>query len=612
MPTEKGRVSSHDFLRFIRYVKPYAKYIVLAALGGIVKFCVPLLVPQVVRHLIDGVLLNQAMAAAQKGTEFLVWIFGMIGVFVFFYAPWTYVRHYYAGKAGHRSVFDLRCDLYNHILYMSPAFFDRNKTGEISTRLINDIPQAQNLVGNALTNIWMDGAAVVVILVFLLRIDLVVTLVTLSTFPVYIFFFRTYGGAIKASSYQVQKEIAEMSGNITEKIAGSIIVHAFTREKSEKELFYRDSEKLFSTTMKTVRLQSTSVSINAVLTQIAPLLVWLYTGFQVIGGRLTVGDFVAVGMYLAPLYLPFQRFAELNVIFANSMSSLRRIFEIMDERPEVVDRPWAKAPESVRGEVCFRNVSFGYDNNDGVLKNINFSARPGQKIAIVGPSGSGKSTLVSLIPRFYDLSGGEITVDGLDVRDLKLEALRRNIGIVRQEPVVFSGTVKENVLYGKPNASYEEFVAACRAANAYDFIQVLPNGFETEVGENGALLSGGQKQRLTIARAFIRDPRILILDEATSSLDAENERLIQDALDALMRNRTTLIIAHRLSTIVNADQILVLHQGTIVERGTHAELMRAGKVYKRLYRHQFELARLHEELLFNGEGGTAGRAPRED
>ncbi len=595
---ESPSVRNRDFIRFLGYVKPYAGYIVLAALGGIVKFVVPLLVPQIIKHIVDDVLLNAAMALDAKIADILFWALGMIGVFVVFYAPWTYVRHYFAGKAGHRSVFDLRCDLYNHIIAMSPSFFDRNKTGEISTRLVNDIPQAQNLVGNALTNVWMDSAAVIVVLVFLVRIDLVVTLVTLATFPIYLYFFRKYGSEIKQSSYKVQKEIAEMSGNITEKIAGSIIVHAFTREKSERELFSRDSEKLFATTMRTVSLQSSNMTVTSTLTQIAPLLVVLYASLQVVYGSLTIGSLVAVTMYLNPLYLPLQRFSELNIIFANSMSSLRRIFEIMDEKPDVSDEPGAVKVDDITGRVEFKNVSFTYDEESRVLKGIDLVAEPGMKIAIVGPSGSGKSTLVSLIPRFYDISGGEITVDGRGLRDFRLESLRGKIGIVLQDPIVFSGTIRENVLYGKPDASRAEFAAACEASKVSDFVKELPEGFETEVGESGTLLSGGQKQRITIARAFIRNPKILILDEATSSLDAENERLIQDALEVLMRNRTTFIIAHRLSTIIHADQILVLHEGTIVERGTHAELMKSGKVYRRLYKHQFEFSQIQSDMLF--------------
>jgi subfamily B ATP-binding cassette protein MsbA len=592
-PDIRERISTRvpgDFPRFLHYVKPYTWLIVLAALGGIVKFGVPLFIPQVIRHLLDNVLLNPALPGPEKWHQVLFGAGGMILVFVFFYMPWTYVRHYFAGKAGHKSVFDLRTDLYSKIIRMSLSFFKKNRTGEIAARLINDIPQAQNLVGNALTNVWMDAAALVVVLYFLFRIDVATTFVALATFPVYLLFFRNLGREIKESSYNVQKELAEMSGNINEKIAGSVIVHAFTRELAEQEIFQKDSDRLFATTMRTVYLQSVNVTITSVLTQIAPLIVILFGGWQVINGRLTIGELIAVTMYLAPLYLPLQRFSELNVIFANSMSSLRRIFEIMDQEPSIKDRPGAVELKRSRGHIVFDRVSFSFDSRHRVLTEISLEVKPGQKVAVVGPSGSGKSTLVNLVPRFYDPESGSISLDGHDIRDLRIRSLRQRIGLVLQEPIVFSGTLAENILFGNPGADKRQLVAAARSANLYDFVRSLPDGFETEIGERGTLLSGGQKQRITIARAFIKDPDILILDEATSALDAENERLIQDALERLMKRRTTIIIAHRLSTIVHADQILVLHKGTITERGTHDELVRQSKVYRKLYRHQFDFA----------------------
>jgi len=581
----------HHFIRFLGYVRPYIKYVVLAVWGGIVKFTVPLLVPQVTRHLLDDVYLNPALTVPQKLHELYLYVGGMMAVFVFFWAPLTYTRHYYEGKAGRRSVFDLRCELYYRILRMSASFFDRNKSGTIVARLISDIELAQNLVGSALTNVWMDAISLTVILYFLVRIDVTTTLVALSTFPLYLYSFKKLQGEIKASSRQVQQEIANMAGNIQEKIVGSRVIHVFTQEKKEEKNFLKESEQLFSKEMRRVFFQSVNMTVTGTLTQLAPLIVALFGGYRVIHGTMSIGELVAIGMYLPALYTPLQRFSELNVVFANAMAALERIFEIIDAKPEITDRPNAIQLNEIKGRVEFDHVYFSYSKQDEgtlVLSDLNFTVEPGQKIALVGPSGSGKSTLVSLIPRFYDVDAGAVRIDGYDVRDIKLRSLRRHIGMVLQDPILFSGTIKENILYGAPDATDQQLIAACKAANAYEFIKSMPHGFDSEIGEGGAFLSGGQKQRLTIARAFLKNPKILILDEATSSLDSESERLIQEALERLIAGRTTFIIAHRLSTIVGADRILVLNEGRIVESGTHHELLQLGGIYRHLYEQQFE------------------------
>jgi subfamily B ATP-binding cassette protein MsbA len=575
-----------NFLRFLRYVLPYKKYVAAAAVGGIVKFSVPLLVPEITRHLLDDVYLNPAMTADEKVHELALYIGGMMVIFVVFWSPLTYVRHYFAGKASQQSVFDLRCELYYRILRMSASFFDRNKSGAIVSRLIGDIELAQNLIGSALTDTWMDFVALALILYFLLRIDVGVTLAALVTFPIYLYYFRKSQTDIRRSSLRIQEEIAAMSGSLQEKIAGSRVVHAFAREKHEETNFYRESEKLFSISMHRVYLQSTNVTITTLLTYLAPLIVTLYGGYQVIVGNLTVGELVAVGMYLPPLYTPMQRFAQLNLVFANSMAAVDRVFEIMDQKPEIRDRPGAVELKDIEGRVEFDRVCFAYHNVEEpgpVLQDIAFTVEPGQKIALVGPSGSGKSTIVSLIPRFYDVESGSVRIDCCDVRDVTLTSLRRKVGMVLQSPILFSGSVLENIRYGEPSATFGDIIEACKAANAYDFIMAMPRGFNSEVGESGTFLSGGQKQRITIARAFLKNPKILILDEATSSLDSESEKLIQSALERLMEGRTTFIIAHRLSTVEKADCIMVLENGRIVETGTHQQLLRANGLYHHLY-----------------------------
>jgi len=406
----------HNFLRFLTYVRPFTGYLALAVLGGIIKFTVPLLVPQVTRHLLDGVFLNPALTPDRKTAEVLWTVGGMAAVFIFIYAPGTYLRHLFADQASHRAVFRLRCDLYYHILRLSASFFSRNKSGGIVSRLISDIPLAQNLIGSALTNTWMDAAAVAVVLTFLFRIDPATTAVALATFPLYLVCFRRFGAEIRATTLQLQDELATMSGNVSERISASAVVHAFARELHERRKFRRESEKLFSTNMRRIRVQSLNQAVTGVLTSLAPLIVLGYGGYRLIDGRLTPGELVAVTLYLGPLYLPLQRFSELNVVFANSLAALDRIFEIMDEKPEIVSRPDAPDLENPRGAVEFEHVGFGYAADRPVLHDVSLAAAAGQTVALVGHSGSGKSTLVSLIPRFYDVNAGAVRIDGQDVR----------------------------------------------------------------------------------------------------------------------------------------------------------------------------------------------------
>lgn len=580
----------HNFIRFLGYVRPYTKYLALAVAGGIAKFTVPLLVPQVTRHLLDDVFLNVQLTQGQKLHELLFYAGGMMAVFIFVYAPFVYIRHLYSDKAGHRAVFQMRCDLYYCILRMSASFFSRNKTGAILTRLISDVQLAQNLIGTALTNIWMDAAAVVVVLYFLVKIDILTTVVALATFPLYLFCFRRFSSEIRATTRQVQDELSAMSSSAQERISGSILIRAFAQEQTEEKRFETDSERLFSTNMRRILVQSLNQAITGTLTGVAPLIVICFGGYRVIGGAMTVGELIAVTMYLSPLYLPLQRFSELNVVYANAMAALDRIYEIMDEKPEIVSAPGAIDLPQIRGQVEFDSVSFAYSPDCPVLHEVTFRVEPGERVALVGPSGSGKTTVVSLIPRFYDVCAGHVRIDGHDVRDVKIESLRRHIGMVLQDPILFSGTIRENILYGRPSATDAEVLEAARAANALEFVTSMPNGFDTEVGERGSALSGGQRQRVTIARAFLKDPKILVLDEATANLDPESECLIQIAMKRLIVGRTTFIIAHRLSTVVNADRILVLCAGRVIESGTHHELLANGGLYRDFHKKQFASA----------------------
>lgn len=577
------------FIRFLSYVKPYWFMIVIAAIGGIIKFTMPMIFPKVMQYFIDDVLSPEStMSYSQKLHELTFWSLLVIGLYLFVWIPGVYVRHYYAGKVGHKVIFDLRYDLYLHIQRMSSSFFKENQSGAIVSRLINDINLAQNMVGSALTNIWMDGTVVFVLLFVMLKIDPLLTLVSISIFPIYIIASKKLGRLVKKNSRQVQDEIAEMTGQLQEKISGYAVVKSFARERYEKLKFFKEARKLLDYSIQSTKLNSINMFVVGFLTAFAPILVVWFSGYMIINKRLTVGEMVVFYSYLGQFYMPINRFSELNIVFSTSMAAIERVFEVFDKEPDVKEKEDAiECSSDLKGEVEFKNVSFGYDKDNMIIKNVSFKVKPGMKVAFVGPSGSGKSTLVSLIPRFYDPVEGTISIDGVDIKNYKLASLRKNIGMVLQDNILFSGTLEENIRYGNPKATKREIIEAAKAANAYDFIMESPYKFDTEVGESGMKLSGGQKQRIAIARVFVKNPKILILDEATSALDSESENQIQEALDRLMKGRTTFVIAHRLSTVINSDIIMVVDDGEIKEMGSHEELLKKGGLYEYLFNQQF-------------------------
>lgn len=590
----KGRCLKklNSFKRFLAYVKPYWYYILLAAFGGVIKFCLPMVFPQVMRYFLDEILVNANNLTALVRSEYIKEInyysILLLAMYLFVWIPGVYIRHHYSGKLAQRVIFDLRYSLYQHIQRMSASYFDKNKSGGIVARLINDIQLCQNMLGNAMTNIWIDGSILIFLLIIMFRMDVILTLISLSILPFYIFIIKTIGQKVKKSSRLVQDQIEDMQGEVQEKISGATVVRAFTMEKHEEKKFHKKSTRLFNFNMMRVKLAALNNALNGFLVRSAPVLIIWYSAISILKGRLTIGEMTAFYAYLGMFYMPIQRFSQLNVVFSNSLAAIDRVFEVFDQIPDVKEKKDAVKLKNASGMLEFRSVSFGYEEEDDVLKDINLKVEPGEKIALVGASGAGKSTLVNLIPRFYDVTTGQILIDDQDIRDFKLKSLRRNIGMVLQDPILFSGTLKENILYGRPGASDEEIVEAAKAANAFDFIMELPKEFSTEVGERGARLSGGQKQRITITRAFLSDPKILILDEATSSLDSRSENLIQKSLEKLMIGRSTFIIAHRLSTIMNVDRIIVLENGQIKEVGNHQELLNKNGTYKRYFEEQFK------------------------
>jgi subfamily B ATP-binding cassette protein MsbA len=485
---------------------------------------------------------------------------------------------------------------------MSHQFFASQRSGAIVSRFMSDVALAQNFVGSALTNVWMDGASLIFVISILFYLEARLAWVALAVMPCYVFLIRYMSPRIKKASRRSQEKLEEISGDLQEKIAGMSVIKAFHQEHREARRFFHSSHELSDMFMYNVHLNSLNQAFSGFLTTVAPLVVVWIAAIFVLRLQMTVGTMIAFYSFLGSLYFPLQRFSELGLIVSNSLAAIERIFEYFDMPPQITEKPNAAVlPPRLRGHVRFEHVHFAYEHQMPTLMDINFEIKPGEMVALVGASGSGKSTLVSLIPRFYDVFSGRVLLDGYDVREVTFKSLRRQIGIVLQDSILFSTTLRENLLYGRPKAAAAELYAAAEAANAMEFIKTLPQAFDTVIGERGIKLSGGQRQRIAIARAFLMDPRILILDEATSSLDSESEHLIQEALARLMRGRTTIVIAHRLSTVVEADKIVVLNNGRVVEIGRHSELMAHGGHYAFLARRQFRDTLSSADLAYRAE-----------
>jgi len=599
--------------RFLHYVKPYWALIVGATLCGILKFTLPAAFALALRFMTDRLVPQAVPSAAAsdpvfRGTEgYLAWAaahlpaawdtqsawgqFNILAVTLLaVYSVWgvaMYYRSYWAQLAGHRVMLDLRTDLFQHIQRLSHSFFLSRQSGGIVSRLTADIALAQNFVGAAMTNIWMDVVACLFYLALLLAMNVRLTIAALAVFPLYIACMRIYGRASKRTSKDVQEAMEAFSGDMQERIGGYTLVKSFAAEQREVRGFFSRARTLHRLVMDNVRITNLSSTIVQWLTEMATLALIWYGGYLIFRGQASIGEVVAFIHLLRQLYFPVNRISEMNTVLHNSLAAIDRIFEVFDTQPDVRERPDAIRLPRVSGEIRFEGVSFAYGESPPVLCEVSLHIRAGEMIALVGPSGAGKTTLVQLIPRFFDPTVGRITVDGHDLRDVTLRSLRNQIGIVAQDTVLLSGSVRENIVYSMPDATDEALRRVARAAHAEAFIEQLPDGYDTLLGERGAKLSGGQRQRIAIARAFLRDPRILILDEATSALDSESEHLIQDALRQLMRDRTSVVIAHRLSTILHADRIVVMDQGRIVQIGSHAQLLAEGGLYGRLYERQF-------------------------
>lgn len=579
-----GRIS--QIQRFLLYLRPHWRWVAAATAAGIVKFLVPLSFPWMLRVVLDEIVLNPAKDDSTRSSELLLLVALMVVLNVVWLGA-TWIRGVCTGIAGHRMIRDLRVALFGHLQRLSHHFFAVNQSGAIVSRVVGDIAQAQNLVGSALTNLWMDLVLMIVLLAILIPMNWQLALVALVLMPIFLLSIRHLGNRISLSSVEVQQRVEVLSGGLQEKVAGIGIVKGFTREDAELSSFQLQSDKLYSKVLRSVRYATANEMSVGFVVMTSPVLVVWFGGHLIMEGVLTVGQLTQFLLYLAMFYAPIQRLSDLGRVLATSVASIERVFEYFDTMPQVAEKPGAVAIERPAGHIELVDVSFGYETHKLVVQGISLEIRAGETVAFVGPSGSGKSTLANLVPRFYDPVGGVVKLDGHDLRDLTIDSLRRHIGIVNQDTILFSGTIRENLLLANPVALPEDLERALEAANAAKFVEELPEGLWTEIGERGIRLSGGQRQRLALARAFLRDPRILILDEATSALDSRSERLIQEALERLLKGRTSIVIAHRLSTVLGADKIVTLDAGRIVEMGNHQSLLERGGLYAQLFNEQF-------------------------
>ena len=571
------------------YAMPYKWSLAVVITAGIGKFTVPLLVPYLTGVLVDRVLpANAGIPIAERMTT-LWWLAAAMAGVAVVEGIMIYVRGYYTVRVGSNVAFDVRQSLWRHMQRLSLGFHQSRPSGTLLSGLMSDIAVSQHMINSGIINVCIDAVSGTVALAVLLAISWKLTLIVLSVLPLYGLLYRRINPALRQASHEVQEQTSVMSGSAIERLGGIAVIQTFAQEQQESRAFDEQAGDLRGKTIRRGQLDNILQALNNLLVGLAAAAVWIVGAYFAISeGGMSVGKLIQFTGSAGALYLPIRRFSEINVMFQQSMAAIERIFAIFDVVPAVADRPEALDRPIQRGEIVFRDVHFGYSpSGPEVLKGLDFRVEPGQRIAIVGESGAGKSTLVTLLPRLYDVTGGAISIDGLDIRDYRLQALRRGIGIVLQESILFSGTIYENLRYARKTATWDEIVEAARMANAHAFIMELADGYLSVIGERGTTLSGGQKQRISIARTILQDPRVLIFDEATSALDSESENLITEAMRRVMAGRTSLVIAHRLSTIMGADRILAMRDGRVVEQGSHGELLKAGGYYRYLFEQQF-------------------------
>ncbi|MFJ8246364.1 ABC transporter ATP-binding protein [Peribacillus asahii] len=573
--------------RYLQFVKPYKWIIFATIIIGLLKFAIPLLLPLLTKYVIDDIVANHTISTDTK-TERLFWVMAIMAfVFIVLRPPIEYFRQYFAQWTGSKILFDIRNQLFTHIQKLSFKYYANHRAGEVVSRVITDVEQTKNFIITGLMNLWLDLATIVIAIVIMFSMDVPLTIVSLLLLPFYIFSVKHFIGKLRALTRNRSQALADVQSHLQERVQGMSVIKSFAREEYEQEQFNQQNKNFLEKALQHTSWNAKSFAVVNTITDLAPLVVIGYAGYQVIHGELSLGEMVAFIGFIDRLYNPLRRLVNSSTTLTQTLASMDRMFEFVDEKYDITDKPGAVELEKVAGNITFENVSFAYDETEErTLKQIHLEVNQGETIALVGMSGGGKSSLVSLIPRFYDVTEGRILLDGKDIRDLKVRSLRDKIGMVLQDNILFSESVKANILMGNPEATDDEVIAAAKAANAHDFIMNLTDGYDTKVGERGIKLSGGQRQRVAIARVFLKNPPILVLDEATSALDLESEHYIQEALDKLAHDRTTFIVAHRLSTITHANRIVLIEHGEIVEVGTHDELMKKQGHYYQLFQVQ--------------------------
>ncbi len=567
--------------KFISYYKPHKKLFFIDMFFAFLISAIDLVFPMVSREVVNNVIPDKRLDLLIKWSIFL------IVLFVIRYIS-NYIVSYWGHVLGVYIEYDMRKELFSHLQTLPFSYYDNTKTGHIMSRLVNDLRDVVELAHHGPEDLFISVVMLIGSFILLLKVEWRLTLIVFSFIPIILWFTLSKRIKMEEAFRQVRKKISNINAYLENSISGIRVVKAFTNEDYEIEKFNESNNQYKEARKESYKSMAEFLAGINIATDLLNMVVISIGGYFAYRNFITIGDLLAYTMYISYFMQPIRRMANLMQQLQEGMTGFERFIEVMNIKSDIVDKENALELKDVKGHIQFKDVSFSYNNGEKlVLKNVNIDIKPGQTVALVGPSGAGKTTLCHLIPRFYDIDSGAILIDGIDIRDVKLESLRKNIGIVQQDVFLFTGTIKENIAYGDPTKSHEEIIEAAKKASIHDFIMTLPDGYDTYIGEKGVKLSGGQKQRLSIARLFLKNPPILILDEATSSLDNQTEIIIQQSLEELAKGRTTLVIAHRLSTIKNADEIIVLTNDGIEERGSHEELLAKNGLYKELYESQY-------------------------